>query len=79
MMMTRLAWALVVAAVTASGCAPTVRNSIPPGTAQPDQYLFERGTEALNEKKWLTAREFFKFVTETYTQSPTGQMPSSGR
>ena len=68
--MTRLAWLLMVAAVAASACAPTVRNSVPPGTAQPDQYLFERGTEALNEKKWLTAREFFKSVTETYTQSP---------
>jgi outer membrane protein assembly factor BamD len=69
-LVTRLAWLLVAAAVAASGCAPTVRNSLPPGTAQPDQYLFERGTAALNEKKWLTAREFFKEVTETYTQSP---------
>ena len=68
--MTRLGWLLVAAAVVASGCAPTVRNSLPPGTSQPDQYLFERGTAALNEKKWLTAREFFKEVTETYTQSP---------
>lgn len=70
MMSRRLAWTLVAAVVVASGCAPTVRNTIPPGTAQPDQYLFERGTAALNEKKWLTAREFFKSVTETYTQSP---------
>ena len=69
-LVTRLAWLLVAAAVAASGCAPTVRNSLPAGTAQPDQYLFERGTAALNEKKWLTAREFFKEVTETYTQSP---------
>jgi outer membrane protein assembly factor BamD len=69
-LVTRLAWLLVAAAVAASGCAPTVRNSLPPGTAQPDQYLYERGTAALNEKKWLTAREFFKEVTETYTQSP---------
>ena len=69
-LVTRLAWVLVATAVAASGCAPTVRNSLPPGTAQPDQYLFERGTAALNEKKWLNAREFFKEVTETYTQSP---------
>ena len=66
----KLAGAVVVAAAMASACAPTVRNTVPPGTSQPDQYLFERGTEALNEKKWLTAREFFKMVTETYTQSP---------
>ena len=66
----RFAGALAVAALAASACAPTVRNTIPPGTLQPDQWLFERGTEALTEKKWLTAREFFKVVTETYTQSP---------
>src|SRR5439155_12399555 len=37
---------------------------------QPDKFLFDRGTAALNDKKWLTAREFFKQVVETYTQSP---------
>jgi outer membrane protein assembly factor BamD len=68
--MLKLAGAIAVAALVASACAPTVRNTVPPGTSQPDQYLFERGTEALGEKKWLTAREFFKMVTETYTQSP---------
>jgi outer membrane protein assembly factor BamD len=66
----QLAGAVVVAAAIASACASTVRNTVPPGTLQPDQWLFERGTEALDEKKWLTAREFFKVVTETYTQSP---------
>ena len=68
--MLKLAGAIAVAALVGSACAPTVRNTVPPGTSQPDQYLFERGTEALGEKKWLTAREFFKMVTETYTQSP---------
>ena len=43
---------------------------MPPGTTEPDKFLFDKGTEALNDKKWLTAREFFKQVTETYTQSP---------
>src|SRR5204862_497329 len=38
--------------------------------AEHDKFLFDKGTEALNKKKWLTAREFFKQVTETYTQSP---------
>jgi outer membrane protein assembly factor BamD len=43
---------------------------VPAGTAQPDQFLFEKGNEALERKKWLTAREYFKQVNETYTQSP---------
>jgi len=42
---------------------------VPAGTTDPDKFLFDKGTEALNKKKWLTAREFFKQVTETYTQS----------
>jgi outer membrane protein assembly factor BamD len=43
---------------------------VPPGTSEPDRYLFERGTASLNDKKWLTSREFFKQVVETYVQSP---------
>ncbi|MBM3769682.1 MAG: outer membrane protein assembly factor BamD [Acidimicrobiia bacterium] len=51
-------------------CAAKGRGAVPPGTMQPDQFLFERGNALLKEKKWLTAREFFKQLTETYTQSP---------
>jgi outer membrane protein assembly factor BamD len=58
-----------VLAVSAA-CATTGRGQVPPGTAQPDQFLFDKGNEALQKKKWLTAREYFKQVTETYTQSP---------
>jgi outer membrane protein assembly factor BamD len=54
----------------AAGCATSGRGPVPPGTSQPDQFLFERGNEALQSKKWITAREYFKQVTETYTQSP---------
>lgn len=58
--------------IVAIGCASAGagRGSVPPGTAQPDQFLFDRGKTALENRKWLTAREFFKQVTETYTQSP---------
>ncbi|MGE3511250.1 MAG: outer membrane protein assembly factor BamD [Vicinamibacterales bacterium] len=55
---------------TVTACATRGRGSVPPGTTQPDQFLFERGNALLQEKKWLTAREFFKQLTETYTQSP---------
>ena len=50
--------------------AHAARRSCRRAPAEPDKFLFDKGTEALNEKKWLTAREFFKQVTETYTQSP---------
>lgn len=62
---------LVAAAlVAAAGCGIRTRGAVPPGTSEPDRFLFEKGTEALAAKKWLTAREFFKQVVETYTASP---------
>jgi outer membrane protein assembly factor BamD len=53
-------------------CAANPRRGAPPGTQQPDKFLFDRGTVALGEKKWLTAREFFRQISDTYTQSPFG-------
>jgi outer membrane protein assembly factor BamD len=60
---------LVALCVAAAACAAHSRGLVPPGTTEPDKFLFDKGTEALNAKKWLTAREFFKQITETYTQS----------
>ena len=66
-----LVWLLAaVAVVGAAACATHARNMVPPGTSEPDKFLFDKGTDSLNNKKWLTAREFFKQVTETYTASP---------
>lgn len=62
--------AVTLALAGALACATNPRRGAPPGTPQPDKFLFDRGISALNEKKWLTAREFFAQVNETYTQSP---------
>ena len=63
--------ALLAVALGASfACAQSTRGAVPAGTSEPDKFLFDKGTDALNNKKWLTAREFFKQVTETYTASP---------
>ena len=63
--------ACVVAALAgAAGCASSGRKDLPTGTLEPDKFLFDRGTTALGAKKWLTAREYFKRVVETYTASP---------
>jgi outer membrane protein assembly factor BamD len=64
---------LALLAALSSGCGATTANgrkSIPAGTSQPDQFLYERGNEALTKKRWLTAREYFKQLNEAYTQSP---------
>jgi outer membrane protein assembly factor BamD len=59
----------VLAVVAASACGAASRG-VPPGTQQPDKFLFDRGTEELNEGNWLTAREFFRQILDTYVQSP---------
>lgn len=64
----RLFLAVALLALTAA-CASAPRTMVPAGTSEPDKYLFDKGTDALKAKKYLTAREFFKQVTETYTQS----------
>src|SRR6266571_4472784 len=62
--------ALAIALAAAACASGNNRRGVPPGTAQPDKFLFDRGTAQLNDKHWVAAREFFKQVTETYTQSP---------
>ena len=63
-------FALVVAAfVVLSGCAAR-QNTPPPGTAQPDKFLFDRGTAALKEGDWMEARTYFQQIVDGYPQSP---------
>jgi outer membrane protein assembly factor BamD len=68
---------LVVLALIASGLASVLTGAcaaksskVPPGTNQPDKFLFERGTEQLQKRKWVAAREYFQTLVETYPQSP---------
>jgi outer membrane protein assembly factor BamD len=64
----RIAGLVLVAALIA-GCAATT-NALPPGTADADKFLFDRGTESAKERKWLDAREYFRNVVDNYPQSP---------
>jgi outer membrane protein assembly factor BamD len=66
--LSRVAAAVVTAAaIAACGGKPA---GLPPGTAQPDRFLFERGNESLQEEKWLDARTYFQQVVDNYPQSP---------
>jgi outer membrane protein assembly factor BamD len=60
---------VVVSLVMAAACAST-GTRVPDGTLEPDKFLFERGSEALNRKRWLTSREFFRTLMDGYPQSP---------
>ena len=68
-MTTRLFSALLLS-LFVIGCGSSGRGLVPAGTTEPDKFLFDKGTDSLNRKKWLTAREYFKQLNETYTASP---------
>jgi outer membrane protein assembly factor BamD len=59
-------WILVMVLVSACASGP---KRPPVGTLEPDKFLFERGTEELNKKHWLTAREYFRQLNDSYPQS----------
>lgn len=64
---TRLVAALLVAAAL-TGCAHGPKAP-PPGAVDADKYLFDRGTELLKKKNWITAREYFRRIVDSYPQS----------
>ena len=61
---------IVVAALVGLSACSSRQTAPPAGTAQPDRFLFERGTEALKEREWINAREYFRQVVDNYPQSP---------
>ena len=40
-----------------------------PGSVDADKFLYERGADALAREKWLTAREYFRRLIDTYPRS----------
>lgn len=62
-----LAVALLCAAVTA--CASGQKDPTP-GQVDADKFLYERGSALLAKKNWLTAREYFRRLVDSYPQSP---------
>lgn len=67
----RLAAALSLVLVILAGLAGcTSGPKRPPvGTLEPDKFLWERGTQELNRKHWLTGREYFRELMDSYPQS----------
>jgi outer membrane protein assembly factor BamD len=61
---------LALLTLAISACSARQPGLVPPGTSEPDKFLFDKGTASINAKKWLTAREYYKQLNESYTQSP---------
>lgn len=65
--MSRAAIAFVaLAAIVACSARPV---GPPPGSAQPDRFLFDRGNDAMQKEQWLNARSYFQQVVDSYPQS----------
>lgn len=62
--------AIVLLAALAAGCATGGPKKPPAGSLEPDKFLFDRGTENLNRKRWIVAREYFRQLVDSYPTSP---------
>ena len=62
-----LAWATLLLLV-ASACASS-RRDIPLSTPDVDRALYDLGMEALKERRWRSAREYFVTIVDNYPQS----------
>ncbi len=63
----------VVLGLTLAGaaCGGGQATRLPPaGLMAADQWLFERATEVLADRKWYTSREYFRRLVDGYPQSP---------
>jgi outer membrane protein assembly factor BamD len=63
---------LLTAAVLAGAvaCGGTRAPRAPaPGERDADKFLFDRGSEALKERHWIEAREYFRRLVDTYPSS----------
>ena len=61
-----LVW--IVLLLMLSACSSTMKKP-PVGTLEPDKFLWERGADELNKKHWLTSREYFRQLMDSYPQS----------
>ncbi|MBY0494112.1 MAG: outer membrane protein assembly factor BamD [Cyanobacteria bacterium] len=59
---------LVLTATLIGACAEKTAT-VAPGNADADKFLFDRGTAAAKDKKWLDAREYFRNIVDNYPQS----------
>jgi outer membrane protein assembly factor BamD len=59
---------LLALTILPAACGGKKGPALAPGT-EPDKYLFEQGTVALDKHKWLKAREYFRQIVDEYPQS----------
>lgn len=62
---------IVSAALLAAGLAACAakKDTLPVGIGEPDKFLYDKGTESLERKRWMTSREYFRRIIDGYPQS----------
>jgi len=60
--------AVIILAGTLVGCAHGQKMPAV-GQADADKFLYERGSALLAKKSWITAREYFRRIVDSYPQS----------
>jgi outer membrane protein assembly factor BamD len=63
-----LSMLLLAGLAFSAGCGAK-KDAVPQGTTEPDKFLYEKGNESLEKHRWLTAREYFRRILDTYPQS----------
>jgi outer membrane protein assembly factor BamD len=61
---------LIMAVVLGAGACGNKPAPLPPGSAEADKFLYERGEAAVKDEKWVNAREYFRNIVDNYPQSP---------
>jgi outer membrane protein assembly factor BamD len=59
---------LLALALMGTACAGSGRRM--PAGAEPDKYLADQGATALEDRSWITARDYFRQLLDSYPQSP---------
>lgn len=60
---------LVTLLAALSACGASGPRKPPVGAEEPDKFLFEHGTTALEDRRWFVAREYFRQLVDSYPQS----------
>jgi outer membrane assembly lipoprotein YfiO len=64
-----VALVLLLLSILVAGCG-SKKDALPAGITEVDKFLYDKGTEALQKKRWYTAREYFQRIVDNYPQSP---------
>jgi outer membrane protein assembly factor BamD len=69
MTLNRMSRLVMVLALAASAACAGRESIAPPDPAVADRFLMERGREAMEERKWADAREYFRQIVDNYPGS----------